>query len=49
MEKEFMVFYEHTGYGYYTTTIYAENIVEALTYFIESHAYGEIYGIMEKK
>jgi hypothetical protein len=49
MEKEFIVFYEHTDYGYYTTTVDAEDIVKALNDFSENYAYNEIYGIMEKK
>lgn len=49
MEKEFIVFYEHTDYGYYTTTIDAEDIVEALNDFNENYAHNGIYGIMEKK
>ena len=49
MEKEFIVFYEHTDYGYFTTTVYAYDIVKALKDFSENYAYNEIYGIMEKK
>jgi hypothetical protein len=49
MEKEFIVFYEHMDYGYYTTTIDGYDIVEALKDFNDNYAYNEIYGIMEKK
>lgn len=49
MEKEFIVFYEHTDYGYYTTTIDGEDIVKALKHFSEDYIYNCIYGIMEKK
>jgi hypothetical protein len=47
--RDFIVFYEHTEYGYYSTTIDADDIVEALNFFAEEYAYNEIYGIMEKK
>jgi len=49
MKKEFIVFYEHADYGYYTSIIDAYDIVEALNYFSESYSYEQIYGIMEKK
>jgi hypothetical protein len=47
--KDFIVFYEHTEYGYNSTIIDADDIVEALNFFAEEYAYNEIYGIMEKK
>jgi predicted transcriptional regulator len=49
MKREFIVFFEHTHYGYYTLTVDAEDIVKALKDFSENYAYNEIYGIMEKK
>jgi hypothetical protein len=49
MEKQFIIFYEHTEYGYYTTTIDGESIHDALTDFSNEYAYNEIYGIMEIK
>lgn len=49
MEKEFIVFYEHTSYGYFTTIIDAEDIVKALNDFNENYTHNGIYGIMEKK
>ena len=49
IEKEFIVFYEHKDYGYYTLTVDAEDIVEALKDFNDNYVYKEIYGIMEKK
>jgi hypothetical protein len=49
MEREFIVFFEDKNYGYYTLTVDAEDIVEALKDFSENYDYKEIYGIMEKK
>ena len=47
--RYFIVFYEDAEYGYYSTIIDADDIVEALNFFAEEYAYNEIYGIMEKK
>ncbi|MGM8362103.1 hypothetical protein ACSV4D_09330 [Flavobacterium sp. ARAG 55.4] len=49
MDKEFIVFYEHTDYGYYSTIIDAESIVEALKDFNENYVHDGIYGIMQKR
>lgn len=49
MEKKFMVFYIDEDYGYYTTTVDAYDILEALKDFSNNYAYFNIVGIMEKK
>ena len=49
MRKQFIVFYEHTEYGYYTAEIEDEDICDALVQFQNEWAYNEIFGIMEKK
>lgn len=46
--KDFIIFYEHEDYGYYSTEESAETIQEALAYFIENFNYVKVYGIMEK-
>jgi len=45
----FIVFYEHSDYGYYSSTIDegCKDIFEALEWFKEHHAYEKVYGIME--
>ena len=45
--KDFTIFFEHTEYGYYSTKETANNIQEALNYFVENYAYKKVYGIME--
>lgn len=46
--KRFLITYEHTDYGYYTTTMEdMDNILSALNYFWDNHAYLEIYSIQE--
>ncbi len=45
---EFRIFFEHTDYGYYSTSLEEhETIQEALDYFAEHYKYKKIYGIME--
>jgi hypothetical protein len=46
---EFIVFYEHTEYGYYSTVIEGNDIEETLNFFISNYVYKDIYGIMAKK
>ena len=45
--KEFIIFFEHTEYGYYSIREQGNNIQEALNNFIEHSAYKKVYGIME--
>lgn len=45
--KKFTVFFEHTQYGYYSTTLEDFGTIdEALSYFINNYSFVEIYGIM---
>jgi hypothetical protein len=45
---EFIVFYEHEDYGYYSSTVDdCDNIFDALEWFKNNHAYEKVYGIME--
>ncbi|MFC4230554.1 hypothetical protein ACFOW1_01540 [Parasediminibacterium paludis] len=46
--NEFIVFYEHSEYGYYSSTVDdANDIFEALEWFKQNHAYEKVYGIMQ--
>lgn len=47
--EEFIVFFEHNEYGFYTLEIDADSILEALELFVKKYAYKEVYGIMQKK
>ena len=46
---EFIVFYEHTEYGYYSTVVEGNDIEETLTFFINNYVYNSVYGIMARK
>jgi hypothetical protein len=49
--KDFIVFYEHNEYGYYSCVIDERDIVsisDALNYFEENYSHIEVYGIMVK-
>lgn len=47
--KEYIIFYDHSEYGYYTTIIEGDNITDALFFFIVNYSYNDLYGIMVKK
>lgn len=46
MEKDFIIFYEHSAYGRYNTTVTSTDIVTALCVFEKDYVHGRIYGIM---
>jgi hypothetical protein len=46
--NEYIIFYEHTEYGYYTSVVEHKSIHKALKHFRKKHAHKAIYGIMEK-
>lgn len=45
--KEFTIFYNHTEYGYYSTKISSDGIIEALEEFTGTHEHDGVYGIMQ--
>jgi hypothetical protein len=47
MEKQFIVFYQHREYGYYSTNIEAKTIDVALKDFLLHWSFVRVYGIME--
>jgi hypothetical protein len=46
-ENDYLIAYEHSSYGYYTTEIEATTMLKALQYFVDNHPYGEniIYSV----
>ena len=44
-DMDFIIFYEHEDYGYYSTEESGNDIVEVLTYFINNYSYVKVYGI----
>lgn len=46
--KDFIIFYQHREYGYYSTEESGNDILEVLSYFMENYSYVKVYGIMEK-